>query len=120
MITNALIIDHWGIVKADVGVREGRICAIGKAGNPDVQDGVTPGLEIAASTEIVAGEHRILTAGGVDSHIHFISPQQAWEALYRAGGRHAGDDLHAGRMEHPSHAGSGGRPAAEFRVSGKG
>ena len=82
VITNAIIIDHWGIVKADVGVRDGRICAIGKAGNPDVQDGVTPGLEIAASTEIVAGEQRILTAGGIDSHIHFISPQQAWEALY--------------------------------------
>ena len=82
VITNAIIIDHWGIVKADVGVRDGRIAAIGKAGNPDVQDGITPGLEIAASTEIIAGEHRILTAGGIDSHIHFISPQQAWEALY--------------------------------------
>jgi urease subunit alpha len=82
VITNAIVVDHWGIVKADVGVRDGRICAIGKAGNPDVQDGVTPGLEIGASTEIVAGEHRILTAGGIDSHIHFISPQQAWEALY--------------------------------------
>ena len=82
VITNAIVIDHWGIVKADVGVRDGRISAIGKAGNPDVQDGVTPGLEIGPSTEIIAGEHRILTAGGIDSHIHFISPQQAWEALY--------------------------------------
>jgi urease subunit alpha len=82
VITNAIVIDHWGIVKADVGVRDGRICAVGKAGNPDVQDGVTPGLEIGPSTEIIAGEHRILTAGGIDSHIHFISPQQAWEALY--------------------------------------
>jgi urease subunit alpha len=82
VITNVVIVDHWGIVKADVGIREGRIAAIGKAGNPDIQDGVTPGLEIAASTEIIAGEHRILTAGGIDSHIHFISPQQAWEALY--------------------------------------
>ena len=82
VITNAIIVDHWGIVKGDVGVRDGRICAIGKAGNPDIQDGVTPGLEIGASTEIVAGEHRILTAGGIDAHIHFISPQQAWEALY--------------------------------------
>ena len=82
VITNAIVIDHWGVVKADVGVRDGRICAVGKAGNPDIQDGVTPGLEIGPATEIIAGEHRILTAGGIDSHIHFISPQQAWEALY--------------------------------------
>ena len=82
VITNVIVVDHWGIVKADVGVRDGRISAIGKAGNPDIQDGVTAGLEIGPSTEIVAGEHRILTAGGIDSHIHFISPQQAWEALY--------------------------------------
>jgi urease subunit alpha len=82
VITNAVLLDHWGIVKADVGVRDGRISAIGKAGNPDIQDGVSPGLEIGPSTEIIAGEHRILTAGGIDTHIHFISPQQAWEALY--------------------------------------
>jgi urease subunit alpha len=82
VITNVVILDYWGIVKADVGVRDGRICAIGKAGNPDVQDDVTPGLAIGPSTEIIAGEHRILTAGGIDAHIHFISPQQTWEALY--------------------------------------
>jgi urease subunit alpha len=82
VITNVIVLDHWGIVKADVGIRDGRISAIGKAGNSGVQDGVTSGLEIGASTEIIAGEHRILTAGGIDSHIHFISPQQAWEALY--------------------------------------
>jgi urease subunit alpha len=82
VITNAILLDHWGIVKADVGVRDGRISAIGKAGNPDIQDNVTPGLAIGPSTEIIAGEHRILTAGGIDTHIHFISPQQAWEALY--------------------------------------
>ena len=82
VITNAVVIDHWGVVKADVGVRDGLIVAIGKAGNPDVQDGVTPGLEIGPGTEIIAGENKILTAGGVDSHIHFISPQGAWEALY--------------------------------------
>jgi len=82
VITNAVVLDHWGIVKADVGVRDGRIAAIGKAGNADIQDDVTPGLEIGPSTEIIAGEHRILTAGGIDSHIHFISPQQTWEALY--------------------------------------
>jgi urease subunit alpha len=82
VITNVIVLDHWGIVKADVGVRDGRISAIGKAGNPDVQDGVTDGLAIGASTEIVAGEGKILTAGGIDAHIHFISPQQAIEALY--------------------------------------
>jgi urease subunit alpha len=82
VITNVVVIDHWGVVKADVGVRDGRITAIGKAGNPDIQDGVTAGLAIGPSTEIIAGEHRILTAGAIDSHIHFISPQQAWEALY--------------------------------------
>ena len=82
VITNAVVLDHWGIAKADVGVRDGRISAIGKAGNPDIQDNVTPGLEIGPSTEIIAGEHRVLTAGGIDTHIHFISPQQAWEALY--------------------------------------
>jgi urease subunit alpha len=82
VITNVIVLDYWGVLKADVGVRDGRICAIGKAGNPDVQDGVTAGLAIGASTEIIAGEHRILTAGGIDAHIHFISPQQVWEALY--------------------------------------
>ena len=82
VITNVIIVDHWGVVKADVGARDGRICAIGKAGNPDIQDGVTPGLAIGPSTEIIAGEHRILTAGGIDAHIHFISPQQVQEALY--------------------------------------
>jgi urease subunit alpha len=82
VITNAIVLDYWGVVKADVGVRDGRICAIGKAGNPDIQDEVTPGLAIGPSTEIIAGEHRILTAGGIDAHIHFISPQQVWEALY--------------------------------------
>lgn len=78
VITNALIIDHWGIVKADVGIKHGRIVAIGKAGNPDVQEGVT--IIIGPGTEIIAGEGSILTAGGVDSHIHFICPQQVEEA----------------------------------------
>jgi urease subunit alpha len=82
VITNAVIIDHWGIVKADVGVRDGKIVAIGKAGNPDIQDGITDGLAIGPGTEIIAGEGKILTAGGIDAHIHFISPQQAWEAVY--------------------------------------
>jgi urease subunit alpha len=79
VITNALIIDHWGIVKADVGLKGGHIWAIGKAGNPDVQPGVT--VPIGAATEIVAGEGKILTAGGIDTHIHFICPQQIDEAL---------------------------------------
>jgi urease subunit alpha len=80
VITNALIVDHWGIVKADVGLRDGRIARIGKAGNPDTQTGVD--IVIGPSTEIIAGEGRILTAGGIDSHIHFIAPQQIEEALY--------------------------------------
>ncbi len=79
VITNALIIDHWGIVKADVGLKGGHIWGIGKAGNPDVQPGVT--LPIGAATEIIAGEGMILTAGGIDAHIHFICPQQIEEAL---------------------------------------
>lgn len=79
LITNALIIDHWGIVKADVGLKNGRIHAIGKAGNPDIQPGVT--MSIGASTEVIAGEGMILTAGGIDSHVHFICPQQIEEAL---------------------------------------
>ncbi|KQN68936.1 urease subunit alpha [Duganella sp. Leaf61] len=79
VITNAVIIDHWGIVKADIGLRDGMIAAIGKAGNPDIQPGVT--MIIAAATEIIAGEGKIVTAGGVDTHIHFICPQQIEEAL---------------------------------------
>lgn len=82
VITNAVIVDYTGVYKADVGIRDGRISAIGKAGNPDTQDGVTEGLAIGAGTEIIAGENKILTAGGIDAHIHFIAPQQAYEALY--------------------------------------
>jgi len=81
VITNAVIVDHWGIVKADVGIRDGRIAAIGKAGNPDLMDGVTPGMVIGASTEVLAGEGKILTAGGLDAHIHWICPQLAFEAI---------------------------------------
>lgn len=79
VITNALILDHWGIVKADVGLKDGRIKAIGKAGNPDIQPGVS--IALGASTEVIAGEGMILTAGGIDTHIHFICPQQIEEAL---------------------------------------
>ena len=80
VITNALIVDHWGIVKADIGIRDGRIAAIGKAGNPDVQPDVD--IIIGPGTEAIAGEGRIITAGGIDAHIHWISPQQIDEALY--------------------------------------
>src|SRR5476651_2331820 len=79
VITNALIVDHWGIVKADVGLKEGKIFAIGKAGNPDIQPNVT--IIIGPGTEVIAGEGKILTAGGFDTHIHFICPQQIEEAL---------------------------------------
>jgi len=79
VITNALILDHWGIVKADVGIKEGRIDCIGKAGNPDIQDNID--IIIGPGTEVIAGEGSILTAGGIDAHIHFICPQQVEEAL---------------------------------------
>ena len=79
VITNAVILDHWGIIKADVGLKDGRIAAIGKAGNPDIQPGVD--IIIGPSTEVIAGENHILTAGGIDAHVHFICPQQIEEAL---------------------------------------
>ena len=79
VITNALVVDHWGIVKADIGIKDGRIAALGKAGNPDIQPGVT--IAIGAATEIIAGEGMIVTAGGLDTHIHFICPQQIDDAL---------------------------------------
>ena len=81
VITNVAILDHWGIVKADIGVRDGRICGIGKAGNPDIMDDVAPGMVVGASTEAIAGEGLIATAGGIDTHIHFISPQQIETAI---------------------------------------
>ena len=80
VITNALILDHWGIVKADVGIKDGHIAAIGKAGNPDVQPNIS--IVIGPGTEVIAGEGKILTAGGIDVHVHFICPQQIEEALY--------------------------------------
>jgi urease subunit alpha len=80
VITNALILDHWGIVKADIAIKDGRIAAIGKAGNPDVQAGVD--IIIGPGTEVIAGEGNIVTAGGIDTHVHFICPQQVEEALF--------------------------------------
>lgn len=82
VLTNALIIDHWGIVKADIGISDGLIVGIGKAGNPDIMDNIHPALVIGAATEIIAAEGLIVTAGGVDAHIHFICPQQVETALY--------------------------------------
>jgi urease subunit alpha len=82
VITNVVILDHWGIVKADIGIKDGNIVGIGKAGNPDTMDGVTPNMIIGASTEVHGGQGMIATAGGVDSHIHFICPQQIETALY--------------------------------------
>lgn len=81
VITNALILDYWGIVKADIGIKDGRIAAIGKAGNPNLMPGVTPGMELGAGTEAISAEGCIVTAGAIESHVHFICPQQAWEAL---------------------------------------
>ncbi|RRO15372.1 urease subunit alpha [Saccharopolyspora rhizosphaerae] len=81
VITGAVVLDHWGVVKADVGIRDGRIVGVGKAGNPDITDGVDPALVIGPCTEIIAGGGRILTAGGIDCHVHFICPQEADTAL---------------------------------------
>lgn len=82
VITNALILDYTGIVKADIGIKNGKIAGVGKAGNPSIMDGVTPGMTVGASTEAIAGEGTIVTAGGIDTHIHFICPQQIDCALY--------------------------------------
>ncbi|HKT55707.1 MAG TPA: urease subunit alpha [Microbacterium sp.] len=81
VITNVIVLDWWGIVRADVGIRDGRIAAIGRAGNPDIADGVHPDLVIGPSTDVIAGEGRILTAGGIDSHVHLLSPSQIHEGL---------------------------------------
>src|SRR6266478_8067915 len=80
VITNAVIVDHSGILKADIGIKNGRISAIGKAGNPDIQPGVT--IVIGPGTEVIAGEGNIVTAGGIDTHVHYICPQQIEEALF--------------------------------------
>ncbi len=81
VITNAVIIDHWGIVKGDIGIRGGRIVAVGKSGNPLTRPWIDPRLVIGPGTEIIAGEGRIVTAGGIDTHIHFICPQQIETAI---------------------------------------
>jgi urease subunit alpha len=81
VITNCVILDHWGIVKADIGIRGGHIVGIGKAGNPDIMDGVTPMMVVGPGTEVISAEGRIVTAGAIDAHVHLICPQLAWEAL---------------------------------------
>ncbi|WP_406829606.1 urease subunit alpha [Pedococcus sp. KACC 23699] len=81
VITNAIVLDHWGVVRADVGIRGGRIVALGRSGNPDIADGVHPDLEIGPGTDVISGEGRILTAGGIDLHVHFLSTSQVHEAL---------------------------------------
>src|SRR6185437_2361196 len=81
VITNVIVLDWWGVVRADVGIRDGRIAAIGRAGNPDIADGVHLDLVIGPSTDIISGEGRILTAGGIDSHVHLLSPSQIHEGL---------------------------------------
>ena len=81
VITNVVVLDHWGVIRADVGLRHGRIVALGRSGNPDIADGVHPDLEIGPGTDVISGEGRILTAGGVDLHVHFLSTSQVHEAL---------------------------------------
>ncbi|MFH8350160.1 urease subunit alpha [Streptomyces sp. NPDC018045] len=81
VVTGAVVLDHWGVIKADIGIRDGRITALGKAGNPDTMDGVHPDLVIGPETEVIAGNGKILTAGAIDTHVHFICPQQVDEAL---------------------------------------
>jgi urease subunit alpha len=123
VITNALILDHWGIVKADVGLKDGRIAALGKAGNPDIQPGVA--IVIGPGTEVIAGEGKILTAGGFDTHIHFICPQQVEEALMSGitsmlgGGTGPAaecNDLHAGPLAYRPHDSGGRRLPHESRI----
>ena len=81
VITNALVVDYTGIYKADIGIKNGLIAGLGKAGNPDMMAGVTKGMAVGVTTEVIAGEGLIVTAGGIDTHIHFICPQQAYEAI---------------------------------------
>jgi urease subunit alpha len=81
VITNVIVLDYWGIVRADVGIKDGRIVGIGKSGNPDIMDGVDEALVIGGATEVIAGEGKILTAGTIDTHVHFLNPEEMWQAL---------------------------------------
>ena len=129
VITNALIIDHWGIVKADVGINDGRIAAIGKAGNPDMQPDVD--IIIGPGTEIIAGEGKILTAGGIDGAYPFHLPAAGrggdrlrhhhhGRRRHRPGHRHRRHHLHARAVAHRAHAAGGRRPAGEPRLRRQG
>ena len=97
------MLDHWGIVRADVGIRDGRIVGIGRSGNPDIADGVDPDLLIGPGTDVISGEGKILTAGGIDTHVHFLSPSQ----IARGAGRRAD---HARRRRHRAVARGPRRP----------
>lgn len=128
VITNALIVDVTGIIKADIGIKDGKIVGIGKAGNPDIMDGVTPGMTVGASTEALAGEGMIVTAGGIDTHIHFISPQQIDCALYsdnddwrryRSGRRNQCNDLYTWIVEPENDAQSSRRISDESWIPRK-
>jgi urease subunit alpha len=122
VITNALIVDHTGIYKADIGLKDGRIAGVGKAGNPDIQPGVD--IIVGPGTEAIAAEGKIVTAGGLDVHIHFICPQQIDDALYSGmttmmGGPGGGDqchDLYARALASRAHATGGGGVSDESRV----
>ena len=131
VITGAVIIDHWGIIKADIGIRDGRIVAIGKAGNPDIMSGVHPDLVVGPSTEIIAGNGRILTAGAIDCHVHLICPQIMEEALgggittIVAGGTGPAEGSKAttvtpGLLASGPHAGGAGHLAAQRRATRQG
>ena len=131
MITNAVILDHWGIVRADVGIRDGRIVGIGRSGNPDIADGVDPDLIIGPGTDVISGEGKILTAGGFDSHVHFLSPSQIHEAL-AAGlttlggggtgpvGGLQGDHGHPGRLAPQAGPSGAGRVPGQPAAAGQG
>jgi urease subunit alpha len=128
VITNALIIDHWGIVKADIGLKHGRIAAIGKAGNPDIQPGVT--IVVGPGTEVIAGEGMIVTAGGIDTHpLHLPAADRRGaderrdhddRRRHRAGHRHLCHHLHAGPVAHGAHAAGGRRLPMNLGFLGKG
>ncbi len=87
VITNVIVLDHWGVVRGDVGIRDGRIVAVGKSGNPDVMDGVHPDLKIGPTTDVIAGDRKILTAGAIDTHVHFLTEIEMAEALATGEGR---------------------------------
>ena len=131
VITGAVIIDYWGIIKADIGIRDGRIVAIGKAGNPDIMSGVHPDLVVGPSTEIIAGNGRIVTAGGIDCHVHLICPQIMDEALgggittiiarrHRPRRGQQGHHRHSRVMASGPHAGGAGLLADEHRAARQG